>query len=64
MDQQVLRPILYILLRCRRACVSADPPEDVIGKALVELRKFFGTTNPSLPTYRPSLIVKGWNVSS
>jgi nucleoid DNA-binding protein len=40
-DYQVLRPILYILLRCRRACVLDDPSVDVIGKLFVELGKVF-----------------------
>jgi hypothetical protein len=36
-DQQVLRPILNTFPRCRRACMLADPPVNVIGKPLVEL---------------------------
>src|SRR5882762_11363233 len=36
-DQQVLRPILYVLLGCRPVRMLADPFADVIGKPLVEL---------------------------
>ena len=46
MDQQVLRPILLILLRCRRGGVLADPSLDVIRKTLEELREVFRDNKP------------------
>src|SRR5579872_2319388 len=46
MDQQVLRPILYILLRRRRGGVLADPSVNVIGKPLVEFREVLRDDKP------------------
>jgi len=37
MDQQVLRPVLDIFLRCRPVYVPVDPVADVLGKPLMEL---------------------------
>jgi len=45
-DQQVLRPVLYIFLRCRRVSVLADPSVNVIGKPLVELREVLRDDKP------------------
>src|SRR5487761_95103 len=54
MDQQVLRPVLYILLRCRRGSVPADPSVNVIGKPLVALREVLRDDKPVAP-HRPTI---------
>jgi nucleoid DNA-binding protein len=46
MDKQVLRPVLYIFLRCRHGSVLANPSVNVIGKPLVELREVLRDDKP------------------
>jgi nucleoid DNA-binding protein len=53
-DQQVLRPVLYIFLRCQRGSVLADPSVNVIGKPLVELREVLRDDKPVAP-HRPTI---------
>jgi hypothetical protein len=45
-DQQVLRPILQVLPRCRPLRVLAHPIVDVIGESLVELLEVFRDDKP------------------
>jgi nucleoid DNA-binding protein len=52
-DCQVLRPILYILLRCRRASVLDDPSVDIIWKPFIELHKIFRDDESVVPDVMP-----------
>ena len=51
-DQQVLRPVLNILLR-RPVCVSADPTAHVMGKALVKFTEISWYDEPIVPNIAP-----------
>src|SRR5258708_39186781 len=54
MEHQVMRPILYVLLWCRRGSVLADPSLDVIRKTLVELGEVLRDDKPVAPD-RPTI---------
>lgn len=53
MDQQVLRPVLNVLLRRRPVHVSADPVAHVLGEALVKFAEVFWHYEPVVPDVSP-----------
>jgi nucleoid DNA-binding protein len=63
MDEQLLRPVLYVLFRCPSACMSADPLADVIGKSLVELIEVLRNHKPVVPNVTTVSDLKGITVA-
>jgi hypothetical protein len=52
-DEQVLRPVLDIFLRCRPVYVPVDPVADVLGKPPMELVKVLRDDEPIVPNVPP-----------